>query len=79
MSARIKTILILGASRGIGEALARRFYSLGKKVIITGREQEQKKLNQLAQDLPGLEYRVVGSIDTRQQPAADKYSFLSGT
>ena len=62
MSARIKTILILGATRGIGEALARRFHSLGKKVIATG--QEQEKLTQLAQDLPGLEFRVVGFINT---------------
>ncbi|KAL8746437.1 MAG: hypothetical protein Q9190_001534 [Brigantiaea leucoxantha] len=58
MSARIRTILILGATRGIGEALARRFHSLGKKVIATGRGQEQEKLNQLAKDLPGLECRL---------------------
>ena len=61
MSARINTILILGATRGIGEALARRFHSMGKKVIATGRGQELAKLAQLAQDLPGLEFRVVGS------------------
>ena len=64
MSARINTILILGATRGIGEALARRFNSLGKKVIATGRGQEQEKLTQLAQDLPGLEFRVVGFTNT---------------
>lgn len=64
MSARINTILILGATRGIGEALARQFHDLGKKVIATGRGQEQEKLTQLAQDLPGLESRVVGVIDT---------------
>ncbi|KAL8780235.1 MAG: hypothetical protein Q9213_006557 [Squamulea squamosa] len=58
MSARIQTILILGATRGIGEALARRFHGLGKKVIATGRGQEQEKLCQLAQDLPGLNFRV---------------------
>ena len=59
MSARIETILILGATRGIGEALARRFHSLGKKVIATGRRQEQETLAQLAHDLPGLEFRIV--------------------
>lgn len=64
MSSRINTILILGATCGIGEALARRFHSLGKKVIATGRGQEQEKLIQLAQDLPGLKFRVVGFIDT---------------
>lgn len=60
MSARINTILILGATRGIGEASARRFHSMGKKVIATGRGQEQERLTRLAQDLPGLETRVVG-------------------
>ena len=59
MSARINTILILGATRGIGEAMARRFHSMGKKVIATGRGQEQEKLHQLAHDLPGLEVRIV--------------------
>ena len=59
MSARIETILILGATAGIGEAMARRFYSLDKKVIVTGREQNKDKLTQLARELPGLEFRVV--------------------
>ncbi|KAI9690326.1 MAG: putative secondary metabolism biosynthetic enzyme [Bathelium mastoideum] len=58
MSARIHTVLILGATRGIGEALAHRFHSLGKKVIATGRRQEQDNLTRLAHDLPGLEFRV---------------------
>ncbi|PFH55088.1 hypothetical protein XA68_10774 [Ophiocordyceps unilateralis] len=55
MSSRIKTILIIGATSGIGEAFARRFHGLGKKVIATGRNQE--KLKGLAQELPGLEAR----------------------
>ncbi|KAB8291227.1 hypothetical protein EYC80_009914 [Monilinia laxa] len=58
MSSRINTILILGASRGIGEALAHRFHSLGKKVIITARKHEEEKLIDLTRKLPGLEYRV---------------------
>lgn len=37
MSATVKTILIVGATAGLGEQFARRFHSLGKKVIITGR------------------------------------------
>ena len=37
MSASIKTILIIGATSGLGEQFARRFHGLGKKVIITGR------------------------------------------
>lgn len=57
MSSRINTILIIGATSGIGEAFARRFHNLGKTVIITGRNQE--KLETLAQELPGLKVRQV--------------------
>jgi len=56
MSTRIQTILILGATKGIGEALTRRFHKLGKKVIATGRTKQN--LDQLAKELPGLETRV---------------------
>lgn len=59
MSARISTILILGATRGIGEALARRFHAMGKKLIITGRERDEDKMQLLANEMPGLEFRVV--------------------
>ncbi|KAL8883362.1 MAG: hypothetical protein Q9192_007216 [Flavoplaca navasiana] len=59
MSARISTILILGATRGIGEALARRFHAMGKKVIITGRERDEAKMQLLADELPGLEFWVL--------------------
>ena len=62
MSARINTILILGATRGIGDGLARRFHSLGKNVIATGRGQDEDKLVQLSKELPGLQYRVVGVL-----------------
>ncbi|KAF1978307.1 NAD(P)-binding protein [Bimuria novae-zelandiae CBS 107.79] len=55
MSSRINTILIVGGTTGIGEQLARRFYGLGKKVIITGRR--QSGLAALAQELNGLETR----------------------
>ncbi|KAI2615594.1 short chain dehydrogenase reductase [Hypoxylon sp. NC1633] len=58
MSSRINTILILGAGGGIGEAMARRFHSMGKKVIVTGREENRERLAQQARDLPGLEFRV---------------------
>ena len=37
MSATINTILIIGATSGLGEQFARRFHALGKKVIVTGR------------------------------------------
>jgi NADP-dependent 3-hydroxy acid dehydrogenase YdfG len=57
MSARISTILIVGGTAGIGEQFARRFHSLGKKVIVTGRN--QNKLKELAAELSGLETRTV--------------------
>ena len=62
MSARISTVLILGATRGIGEALARRFHAMGKKVIITGRERDEGKMQLLANEMPELEFRVVCSL-----------------
>lgn len=62
MSARINTILIIGAAGGIGQAMACRFHSMGKKVIATGREQDREKLIQLAHEAPGLEFRVVRII-----------------
>lgn len=62
MSERIKTLLIIGGTSGIGEAFARRFHGLGKKVIITGRNQE--KLKALSQDLSGLEAREVSCNDS---------------
>ncbi|KAI0382389.1 NAD(P)-binding protein [Hypomontagnella monticulosa] len=55
MASRINTILIIGATTGIGEGLARRFHALGKKVIITGRRQD--RLDALAAELKGVETR----------------------
>lgn len=59
MASRMNTILIVGATNGIGEAIARRFHAMGKKVIITGRRQE--KLDTMKKELNGLETRQVGS------------------
>jgi short-subunit dehydrogenase involved in D-alanine esterification of teichoic acids len=57
MAARINTILVIGGTAGIGEQIARRFHSLGKQVIITGRS--EAKLDALAKELSGLETRKV--------------------
>ena len=76
MSARINTILIIGATRGIGEAMTRRFHSMGKKVIAAGIGQE--KLIQLAQDLPGLETHTVGVNDAPECRATDNSALTVG-
>jgi uncharacterized oxidoreductase len=50
--ATFQTILIIGATSGIGEELARRYHANGKKVIISGRRTE--RLDALTAELPGL-------------------------
>lgn len=52
MTSNINTILILGATSGLGEAFARYFHSKGKKVIASGRRVE--RLNALKCELPDL-------------------------
>jgi uncharacterized oxidoreductase len=52
MAANINTILILGATSGLGEAFTRYFHSKGKKVIASGRRVERLKR---------LEMRAIGS------------------
>lgn len=41
MSANIQTILIIGATSGLGEQFARRFHALGKKIVATGRRADR--------------------------------------
>ena len=48
-----QSVLIIGATSGIGAGLARRIHAQGKKVIATGRRQE--RLSSLAAELPGVE------------------------
>ncbi|KUJ18079.1 NAD(P)-binding protein [Mollisia scopiformis] len=53
MTANIDTILLLGATSGIGEAFARYFHGKGKRVIAAGRRLE--RLDALKSELKGLE------------------------
>jgi short-subunit dehydrogenase involved in D-alanine esterification of teichoic acids len=48
-----QTVLIIGATSGIGEGLARAIYAQGKRVIATGRR--SSRLTTLSEELPGLE------------------------
>jgi uncharacterized oxidoreductase len=57
MSAKFKTILILGATSGLGEAFARHFHAQGKKAIAAGRRVE--RLQALKEELKGLEIAQV--------------------
>lgn len=59
----MNSILIIGGTSGIGEAFARRFHSIGKKVVVAGRRVE--RLNSLANELPGL-----GTIQVRRRGRA---------
>ncbi|KAJ9623373.1 hypothetical protein H2204_011189 [Knufia peltigerae] len=63
----MKTILIVGATGGIGESFARRFHSMGKKVIVTGRRAE--RLQALKSELPGLETYTMDNTDIGSLPA----------
>jgi short-subunit dehydrogenase len=47
-----QTILIVGATSGIGEELARQYYSRGKNLIISGRR--TARLDTLEAQLPGV-------------------------
>lgn len=53
MSANFKTVLVLGATSGLGEGFARRFDAQGKRVIAAGHWVE--RLEVLKSELKGLE------------------------
>src|ERR1700754_143720 len=66
MNASINTILVLGATGGIGEAFARRWVSMGKKVIATGRRQD--RLDALKKEMPKLETYAMDNSDFAALP-----------
>lgn len=59
-------VLIIGATSGIGEGLARRIHAQGKKVIAAGRRGE--RLLRLAEEMPGLHTATFDLSDIGKLP-----------
>lgn len=66
ITSSMSTVLIIGATSGIGESFARTFHKMGKQVIITGRRED--RLSQLAQELPGLSTYAMDNSDLAAIP-----------
>ena len=66
MSASMNTILIIGGTSGIGEEFAKRFASMGKKVIVTGRREQ--KLADMQRFVKGLEVYKMDMTDFSSVP-----------
>ncbi|KAK2738219.1 hypothetical protein FQN55_000633 [Onygenales sp. PD_40] len=66
MSDAFTTILIVGGTSGIGEGLARKYHTMGKQVIVTGRCLE--RLQVLEQELPGLGTMQLDLLDLPNLP-----------
>jgi len=62
-----KTVLITGASAGIGAALAERFFPICESVILTGRR--ESNLRSICAGHPNAHYRVHDSTDLSSIPA----------
>ncbi|PVH68045.1 NAD(P)-binding protein [Cadophora sp. DSE1049] len=87
MTANIGTVLILGATSGLGEGFARYLHSKGKKVIATGRR--VKRLSSLQTELEGLsivqiDVEDIGSLEGKLQevikpfPGIDSILIMDG-
>ena len=77
MSAQFGTILIIGATSGIGEAFARRYYADGKSIVATGRRLERLQI--LGRELPGLRTQQVSTYIAHSFPMTGhciEYSLL---
>jgi len=67
----VKKILITGATSGIGEELARRFHSEGKKVIISGRNEE--RLREISSECPGMCYVLLDMSNHREIESVSQF------
>jgi uncharacterized oxidoreductase len=66
MSSSMNTILVLGGTGGIGEAFARRWVSMGKQVVLTGRRQD--RLDALKKEMPSLHTYRMDMSDLKSLP-----------
>jgi uncharacterized oxidoreductase len=64
----MNTILVLGATSGIGEAFTRHYHAQGKKIIASGRR--TPNLSTLKSELPGLETVQIDVSDIANLPNA---------
>jgi short-subunit dehydrogenase involved in D-alanine esterification of teichoic acids len=62
-----QTVLIIGATSGIGAEFARRIHAQGKQVIATGRRQD--RLTTFANKCPGIETSCFGFSDINSLPS----------
>src|SRR5690625_5463568 len=68
-----KTVLITGATSGIGRATAYLLSKEGYNLILTGRREERlvEIKNELKKETPGIEVRIL-AFDVRNQPEVEK-------
>ncbi|KAI9713613.1 MAG: hypothetical protein M1820_000996 [Bogoriella megaspora] len=66
MASIFDNVFILGATSGLGAALARRFYKDGKRVMIAGRRQE--RLEALEKEMPGAQSIQIDVEDIQALP-----------
>lgn len=62
----MNTILVVGGTSGIGEAFTKRFHSMGKQVIVTGRRKD--RLTEMQKTLPSLEVYPFDMTDLPSVP-----------